>query len=148
MARKVFFSFHFERDSWRVGNVRSSHVITGLEKSPFLDAAAWEQIKRKGDQAIQNWIEQQLNGTSVTVVLIGAETGKRRWVKYEIKRSIELGKGLLGIDISKIRDPRGKTDTKGPNPLPSGYPLYQWNNDDGRAHLGTWIETAAILAGR
>jgi MTH538 TIR-like domain (DUF1863) len=71
-----------------VGNVRSSHVITGLEKSPFLDAAAWEQIKRKGDQAIQNWIEQQLNGTSVTVVLIGAETGKRRWVKYEIKRSI------------------------------------------------------------
>jgi MTH538 TIR-like domain (DUF1863) len=53
MARKVFFSFHFERDSWRVGNVRSSRVITGLEKSPFLDAAAWEQIKRKGDQAIQ-----------------------------------------------------------------------------------------------
>ena len=78
----------------------------------------------------------------------GAETGKRRWVKYEIKRSIELGKGLLGIDISKIRDPRGKTDTKGPNPLPSGYPLYQWNNDDGRANIGTWIETAAILAGR
>jgi hypothetical protein len=89
-----------------------------------------------------------MDGTSVTVVLIGAETGKRRWVKYEIKRSIELGKGLLGIDISKIRDPRGKTDTKGPNPLPSGYPLYQWNNDDGRANIGTWIETAAILASR
>jgi hypothetical protein len=43
MARKVFFSFHFERDSWRVGNVRSSHAITGLEKTPFLDAAAWER---------------------------------------------------------------------------------------------------------
>lgn len=148
MARKVFFSFDFARDSWRVANVRSSQAITGLEKSQFLDGAAWESIKRKGDPAIQAWIEKELKGTSVTVVLLGAETGRRRWVKYEVKRTIELGKGLMAIDISKVRDQRGGVVKLGPNPLPSGYPLYAWNNDNGRANIGIWIDRAATVAGR
>jgi Thoeris protein ThsB, TIR-like domain len=148
MARKVFFSFHYDRDSWRVSIVRNCQVIGSLDKTPFLDRAAWEKIKRQGDRAVQNWIESQLTGTSVTVVLIGAETGRRRWVKYEIARSVGLQKGLIGVDISKIRDQNGHTDERGPNPLPAGYPLYLWNNDNGRANLGKWIEAAAIKVGR
>lgn len=74
-----------------------------IEALFMIKPAGWESIKRQGDQAIHNWIENQLNGTSVTVVLIGSETSTRRWVKYEIKRSVERGKGLSGIDISKSR---------------------------------------------
>lgn len=148
MARKVFFSFDFARDSWRVANVRGSRVITGLEKSPFLDGAAWESIKRGGDRAIQAWIEKELKGTSVTVVLLGAETGRRRWVKYEVKRTLELRKGLMAIDISKVRDRNGSVVSLGPNPLPRGYPLYAWNKENGRANIGKWIERAAIEASR
>lgn len=148
MARKVYFSFHFARDSWRVANVRGARVITSLDKTPFLDGASWESIKRRGDQAVQRWIERELKGTSVTVVLLGAETGKRRWVKYEIKRTVALGKGLLGIDISSIRNRHGRADTMGPNPLPRGYPLYRWNSENGRANIGKWIEAAAMRAGR
>jgi hypothetical protein len=123
VARKVFFSFHYARDAWRVAQVRNSNVITNLEKSPFYDKAEWESIKRNGDQAVKNWIDKQLAGTSVTVVLIGKETASRRWVKYEIQKSIELGKGLLGVHISGIKDQNGDTDTLGANPLPSGYPV-------------------------
>ena len=148
MARKVFFSFHYARDAWRVAQVRNSNVITNLEKSPFYDKAERESIKRNGDQAVKNWVDNQLSGTSVTVVLIGAETASRKWVKYEISRSIELGKGLLGIDISKIKDRNGKTDPTGANPLPAGYPVYLWNKNNGAENLGKWIETAAIKAGR
>lgn len=148
MARKVFFSFHYARDAWRVAQVRNSNVITNLEKSPFYDKAEWESIKRNGDQAVKNWIDNQLSGTSVTVVLIGAETASRKWVKYEISRSIELGKGLLGIDISKIKDRNGETDPTGANPLPAGYPVYLWNKNNGAENLGKWIEAAAIKAGR
>src|ERR1700722_19244345 len=148
MARKVYSSFHCARDNWRVANVRGARVITSLEKTPFLDGAAWESIKRQGDKAIQTWIERELKGTSVTVVLLGAETGRRRWVKYEVKRSVELGKGLLGINISGIRDRNGRTDTMGPNPLPHGYPVYKWNAENGRDNIGKWIETAAIRADR
>lgn len=148
MARKVFFSFHYERDVWRVAQVRKSNVITNLDKSPFYDKAEWESIKRSGDQAIKNWIDRQLQGTSVTVVLIGAQTASRRWVKYEIQKSIELGKGLIGVHISGIKDQHGNTDNLGANPLPTGYPVYKWNASNGAANLGKWIEDAAVEAGK
>lgn len=147
MARKVFFSFHYERDSWRVGQVRNCNVVSNYDKNPFYDKANWESIKRDGEQAIKNWIDRQLNGTSVTVVLIGKETATRPWVKYEIKRSIELGKGLIGVDIYKIKDRNGDDDDAGVNPLPKGYKKYLWNNDKGVQNLGKWIETAAKEAG-
>mgnify|MGYP000958411919 FL=1 len=147
MARRVFFSFHYDRDSWRVSQVRNSNVVSGYDKSPFYDKAGWESIKRQGDQAIKNWIDNQLKGTSVTVVLIGKETASRTWVKYEIQKSIELGKGLIGIDISKISNQRGETDETGSNPLPAGYKKYLWNSDNGRENLGKWIEQAARDAG-
>jgi hypothetical protein len=35
-------------------------------------------------------IDNALKGTSVTAVLIGAQTASRRWVKYEIDKSVEL----------------------------------------------------------
>jgi hypothetical protein len=47
MARKVFFSFHYSRDVWRVAKVRNSNVISNYEKNPFYDKAEWEQIKRQ-----------------------------------------------------------------------------------------------------
>ncbi len=143
MARKVFFSFHYDRDAWRVSNVRNSHVINGYAKTPFYDKAEWESIKKKGKPAVKAWIDDQMKGTSVTVVLLGLETSKRRWVKYEIEQSIALGKGLIGIDISKIENEVGETDGTGANPLPSGQPYYYWNRDNGRKNLGTWIEDAA-----
>jgi hypothetical protein len=143
VARQVFFSFHYDRDAWRVAQVRNCQVVSGYAKNPFYDKAQWEQIKKKGDTAIRNWIETQLNGSSVTVVLLGKETGARRWVKYEIARSQELGKGLIGVDISHIRNQRGETDERGPNPLPASAPLYLWNKQEGYKNLGSWIEAAA-----
>lgn len=144
LARKVYFSFHFDRDSWRVGQVRNCNVVSKYEKNPFYDKASWEAIKKKGDAAVQKWIDQQLRGTSVTVVLIGKETASRRWVKYEIRQSVALGKGLIGIDISKIKNHAGVVEASaGANPLPAGYRVYLWNKNDGPRNLGTWIEAAA-----
>ncbi len=115
MARRVFFSFHYDRDVRRVVQVRNSWVIrTEGEAQPFLDRADWEAVKRTG---VEKWIEAQLRGTSVTVVLIGSETYDREWVRFEIKRSYELGKGMLGVYIHNVRDPQLGTDTKGKNPF-------------------------------
>ncbi|HYQ77689.1 MAG TPA: TIR domain-containing protein [Solirubrobacterales bacterium] len=143
MARRVFFSFHYDRDNWRVAKVRNSQVVQGYDKNPFYDKAEWEKIKKQGKAAIKTWIDGQLKGTSVTVVLIGNETASRPWVQYEIEKSIEDGKGLIGIDISKIKDREGETDETGANPLPNGYPYYRWNKDNGYENLGKWIEDAA-----
>jgi MTH538 TIR-like domain (DUF1863) len=127
--------------------VRNSWATQGTQAAGFIDAADFEKVKRQGDGAIQRWINVQLNGTSVTVVLVGQNTCSSRWVKYEIEKSIAVGNGLLGIDISKIKDFQGNmTDRCGE--LPKGYPFYRWNSDEGYKNMGDWIEKAAKAAGR
>jgi hypothetical protein len=164
MARKVFFSFHYERDIFRVSQVRNSGVTkTGIEQAGFIDHAEWESVERQGDAAIKNWINGQMKGASVLAVLIGAETAGRPWVNYEIIRAYNEGLGMLGIYIDKLKDPRtGLIDYRGNNPfgnvtasdrlgqpaLSTFVPTYDWVNDNGYASFGQWVDKAAIAAGR
>jgi hypothetical protein len=149
MVRRVFFSFHYERDVWRANIVRNSWVTKpNTQSAGFIDAAEFEKIKREGDEAVRKWIDSQLKGTSVTVVLIGKETADRKWVQYEIEKSIERGNGILGIYIHNIKDKDGNTDSKGKNPLDKEYSTYDWVEDDGYNNIGEWIEEAAKKAGR
>jgi hypothetical protein len=146
MARRVFFSFHYERDIWRVSKVRNSWVTKpSIQEAGFMDAASWEEVRKKGEEAIEKWIDRQLEGTSVTVVLIGAETSNRKYVQYEIKKSWEKGNGLIGIYIHKVNDRDDKTDTKGADPFAgryTGIKTYDWMDDDGYKNLGDWVESA------
>lgn len=161
MARKVFFSFHYDRDIWRAGIVRNSWVTKkDREDAGFWDKATWEEVKKKSKEEIRKWIRKQMNGTSVTVVLIGKETSNREWVRFEIKESYEKGNGILGIFIHNIKDNEGNRDTKGN--LNFGeiakdekgnslyfrdlYPVYDWIDDDGYNNLGDWVEKAAKVA--
>lgn len=146
MARKVFFSFKYD-DVHRAMNVRNSNVIGGVLKSGFIDKAEFEKVEQAGDAAIKAWIDNQLSGTSVTVVLIGANTDKSKWVKYEIAQSIDRGNGLLTIDISKISDMHGNTTNCSALRAP-GYKHYLWNKDNGRENLGLWVDAAAKAAGK
>lgn len=146
MARKVFFSFKYE-DVQRAMNVRNSDVITGAIKSGFIDKADFEAVERSGDAAIKAWIDGQLKDTTVTVVLLGANTNKSKWVSYEIDQSIKRGNGILTIDISQISDLNGKT-TWCCDLRVSGWPHYSWTVQDGRNNIGKWVEAAAINAGR
>lgn len=147
MARRVFFSFNYERDIWRASQVRNSWVTKpDREAAGFWDAASWEEVKKKGDEAIKRWIREQLSGTTVTVVLIGTETSERKYVGYEINQSWEKSNGLIGVYIHKIKDKNGKTEPKGADPLVKmGYKnikTYDWIDDDGYENLGDWVESA------
>jgi hypothetical protein len=145
MARRAFFSFKYQ-DVSRAMVVRNSWVTQGKEAAGFIDAAEFEKLKRTGDAAIKAWIDGQLSGTSVTVVLVGSRTCSSRWVKYEIDKSKALGHGLLGIDVSKIKDLAGKTSERCAE-IPTGYNFYLWNKNDGYTNMGQWIEEAATAAG-
>ena len=147
MTRKVFFSFEYE-DVSRSMVVRNSWVTQGKEATGFIDAAEFEKVKKQGDEAIKEWINNQLYGTSVTVVLIGEKTCNSRWVKYEIDQSIKRGNGLLGIDISKIEDFNKKTSKLCGRMIPEKYKFYSWNKDDGYNNMSSWIESAAKQAGK
>ena len=114
MARRVFFSFHYEADNWRTSQVRNIGVVEG--NRPVTDNK-WEEIKKGGAKAIQDWIDGQLTGKSCTIVLIGAKTTGRKWIEYEIEKSWNDGKGVLGIYIHNLLDSDGEKSTKGCNPF-------------------------------
>lgn len=163
MARKAFFSFHYKNDVWRAMQVRNSWVTKeDKEAAGFIDAADFEKIEKEGEDAIKRWINKQLDGTSVTVVLIGSETNSRPYVIYELEQSWKRGNGLLGIYVHQKKDLDGKTDKKGSNsfgPIFTSdkddkkyfwqrFETYDWVDDDGYNNMGKWIEAAAKKAGR
>ena len=114
MARKAFYSFHYNPDNWRAGQVRNMGVIDGDQPASDND---WETITRGGDAAIQRWIDNQLDGKSVAIVLIGSNTAGRKWINYEIKKAWGENKGIFGIHIHNIKDKTGNQTTKGSNPF-------------------------------
>lgn len=162
MARRAFFSFHYELDVQRASVVRNSRLTHG-EQLSFIDASLWEEAKKKSDDALKRLINTALENTSVTVVLIGSNTNQRPWVKYELERSIARGNGIVGIRVHRLKNFGGQITGKGVNPLDSAkvtfssgtvkpasayYKTYDYVSDDGYNNLGTWIEEAARLAGK
>ena len=163
--RKVFFSFHYQNDIFRANVVRKSGVPAGSSwAAGFEDRSMWEEARTRNDRRLARMIADALHGTSVTVVLIGEETADRYWVGYEIVKSWELGKGILGIRIHGIRDMRtGRMSRAGPSPfdglwvtdedgteveLSRHVRVYDWVGDCGRQNFADWVEQAAADAGR
>lgn len=145
-GRRTFFSFHYQRDVWRASIVRNAGVVDAQAAAGWKDASIWEEAKKKGDEAIKKLINTGLENTTVTVVLIGAQTKSRKWVNYEIQRSLDRGNGLLGIHIHTLEDEDGETDSKGDPPqllVVNKIPCYSWDKDK----FGGWVEKAAVKAG-
>lgn len=112
--RQVFYSFHFDNDVMRVQQIRN---IGAIEDNKPISANDWEEVKRKGNASIEKWIDDNMMYRSCVVVLVGEKTADRPWVKYEIKKAWEDGKGLLGIYIHNINCPRNGNCNKGTNPF-------------------------------
>lgn len=102
---QVFYSFHFDSDVFRVQQIRNIGVIEGNEPVSKND---WEMI-RKAPSGVERWIDENMKYKSHVVVLIGSETSQRHWVRYEIAKGWDDGKGVLGIYIHNLRDPRTAT---------------------------------------
>lgn len=119
MARKVYFAFHYQDVmDFRANVVRNHNVTKGVESAGYYDYSIWEESEKKGDLAIKRMINAELEGTSVTVILIGSETYARRWVRYEILKSMSRGNLLLGIHINNIPGKNDReTKPKGENPF-------------------------------
>jgi len=157
LAKSVFYSFHYTRDSWRVQQIVK---IGALEGQPILNAQDWESVKRQGDAAIKKWINDQMSYKKAVVVLIGAETAGRPWVKHEITKAWNDKKPLVGIRIHGLADSAGNTDLPGADPfakitfptggsLASYVPVFSPSGSTSKAvyadiaaNIGTWVDSA------
>lgn len=145
--RRVFFSFHYQRDIWRVNQIRNAGVVDASAAAGWSDASLWEEAKKKGDAAIKRLIDKGLKGTTVTAVLIGNRTAARKYVNYEIEQSLEQGNALLGIRIHGLANHDGKVDEPGEIPdalMRARAPIYDWDRDQ----FGAWIQKAYRRARR
>jgi hypothetical protein len=111
--RTVFYSFHYDRDVYRVQLVRNIGAIDG---SPALGSQEWETVRRSSRQAIADWIDKQMAYKRAVVVLIGQQTASRPWVKYEIEKAWNNKKPLVGVHIHGLSS-MGLADIKGANPF-------------------------------
>ena len=116
MARKAFYSFHYNPDNWRAAQVRNIGVIEGNRPATDND---WETVKKGGDAAIKRWIVDQIQGRSCTVVLVGSKTTGRKWIDYEIVKSWDDDMGVVGIHIHGLKTSEGTVSVKGKNPFAS-----------------------------
>ena len=148
MARHVFFSFHYQRDIVRVNQIRNLPEIVDASAAGFKDSSLWEEAKKKSDDAVKKLIDEGLKGTSVTVVCIGNKTAGRKFINYEIQKSIDRGNGILGVQIHHLKNFAGEVDAVGDTPFlltKNRYPIYKY---DDHAKLKAWIEAAAKAAGK
>jgi hypothetical protein len=151
MAKTVFYSFHYDRDVYRVQLVRN---INALEGQPILNSQDWEQVRRRGTVAVEKWISDQMSYKKAVIVLVGRETATRPWVIYEIEKAWAIKKPLLGIRINGLSS-FGQIDQPGPNPFDkaavgSGVPIFDptvrdWRgNIDSKATYGKLVDNLEI----
>ena len=119
MANRVFFSLHYQDVIDFRANVVRNHWVAkpDREAAGFYDASIWEEAKKRGDVALKRLINDGLENTTNTCVLIGSSTYLRPWVRYELLKSFKRGNHLFGVHINSIKGKDGFIKALGPNPL-------------------------------
>ncbi len=138
MAKRVFFSFHYQDVIDFRANVVRNHKLTKDNNAGYFDASIWEEAKKTSDLALKRLINSEIQNTSVTCVLVGTHTFERRWVDYEIFKSLEKGNKILAIHINGIKDKYGQIKANGNNPL--YYLGYSFINNGTKVKLHNFIK--------
>src|SRR5262249_35988357 len=127
-------------------NVVRQHGMT-KDDAEFFDASLWESTKRNGPVALKRLINDGLDRTSVTCVLIGSETYARPWVRYELLKSFRRGNSMFGVHINSIKGKDQLTKPAGANPFEFVGVTF---SEDGRTGTlweklnGDWVRYAEI----
>ena len=105
MAKRVFFSFHYQDVADFRANVVRNHWTTKVDREAagYFDASVWESAKMQGDIALKRLINGALENTTNTCLLVGSETYARPWVRYELLKSFVRGNHLFAVHINNIK---------------------------------------------
>lgn len=149
MAKRIFFSFHYQDVVDFRANVVRQHWMTkpDRQEAGFFDASIWGSANSLGPAAVKKLINMALDGTSTTCVLIGSDTFSRKWVRYEILKSFRKGNSLLAVHINSIKGKDQIIKANGPSPL--NHVGVTFSDDGWTATLwelinGTWSKYSEI----
>lgn len=161
MIRKVYFAFHYEKDLDLVCQVRDAVLARNkIEIAGFYNQPLWAKTKKAGEVALMQMLLEGMQGTTVTVFLMGEETAGRKWVQYELEESWKRGNAMIGLHIHNVRNSvTFKKSKKGPNllddfiyevkgkecALSEWFKTYDWETDDGENNFGKWVDEAVKI---
>jgi len=127
MTHKVFVSYHHANDQLRANHLRNTY---GSDNT-LIDRSLADAYDDKTDDEIFSLIRRyHLKKSTVTIVLIGSETAKRKWVDWEIYSSLRSygdrsKNGLLAIYLPTA----GETPARLQDNIDSGYAVtMKWEN--------------------
>ena len=106
-------------------------------------------------EQIRTSIDEGLDRSSATLILIGPDAAANPWIRYAIERTYNAQKPMLGLFINELKDEHGKSDTSDLNPLErfavleqgkkvylsERYATYVWA-DLGSGEFEAWLELA------
>jgi hypothetical protein len=134
--RKVFISFHHKNDQpWF--DYFSKKFSDQYEV--FYDQSLNTQLVRSDDPEYINRAirEDYIKGSSITIVLCGAETWKRKYVDWEIYSTLHYEHALLGVAL-----PTAQKTSDGKIIVPT---RLHANIQTGYAHFINWTDDATDL---
>jgi hypothetical protein len=119
--RNVFISFATE-------DLDEIHLLRGQAKNEnnsleFNDHSLKEPYESQNAEYIKQGIREKINRASVTLCYISDSTSESKWVDWEIRESLRLGKGVIAVhkgDISPTKLPRAIEEHK--------IKVVQWNH--------------------
>lgn len=101
--KNVFIS-HFGEDDKQVQNLKKLLSTKDLIlRNSSIDST--KPNDAKNDHYIKyNLLKPGIQWASTCVVLIGPETHKRHWVKWEIEQAVKEGKKIIGVYINGAKE--------------------------------------------
>ncbi len=146
---KVFISYHHDNDEdWK--NLFVEKFAESFDS--FIDKSVWDgdidDTNLTSEQIYQKIRDEYIKDSTVTIVLIGAETWKRKHIDWEIATSLWDGSvnkrnGLLGIILPSYHEAH-KIEYGKYNPCTIPPRLYD-NIKCGYAEIYEWINDAYFL---
>lgn len=92
--RNVFISFAYEDlDAVNLLRGQAKNENSELE---FNDFSVREAFESERAPYIQQKLRERINQCSTTVVYLSPDTVESKWVQWEVEKSIELGKRVIG----------------------------------------------------
>lgn len=92
--RRVFISYHHDNEQDIVDEF--SRTFSD-EYEVFVDSSLERAAQSDDVEYLNQVCRDAIDGTSVTVVLIGTQTGCRKFVDWEIRYTLHCNHGLAGI---------------------------------------------------
>jgi len=101
--KNVFISFAYE-------DINDVNLLRGQAKNDnmdleFNDWSVRAPFNSEKADYIKTKISERINASSVTVVYVSENTPESSWVKWEVQKSLELGKKVLAVYSGKTQPP-------------------------------------------